>query len=75
MESSWQLEQDRFELTVTVPVNTEAAVHVPGRIQESDGIEPEPNEGNDAIFNVGSGRYVFVSTIESRDDIDKNAKR
>ncbi len=64
VESSWQLEGSRFELAVTVPVNTRAAVHVPGRIQKSDDVEPETTEGPGAVFDVGSGSYRFVSTME-----------
>lgn len=63
IESSWRIDAGRFELTVTIPVNTEATIHVPGRVEESDGVEPETAETGD-VFRVGSGHYVFVSTLE-----------
>lgn len=50
IESAWRREGDRLELRVTVPPNTSATISVPS----VHGAE---------VHHVGSGRYVFASTV------------
>jgi alpha-L-rhamnosidase len=73
--SDWRVEGDRFRLSVTVPANTTAAVHLPASNSASVTVDGEAaaktphvrslgmRDGR-AIFEVGSGRYVFVSLMK-----------
>ena len=58
IESNWKREGNKLTLTVTVPPNTTATVFVPGT-----GV----TEGGKTVkskVEVGSGTYVFTSTLE-----------
>ena len=65
LASSWQLDSQRFLLTVTIPPNTSADVTLPGatvdRVREGGravtGAKPR---GEDVIVTVGSGTYAFT---------------
>ena len=63
--SAWRIEDDgRFVLEITVPFNTRAEVCVPaaeGAVVTKDGEAMTDYEyaGGYAVFNTGSGRYVF----------------
>jgi alpha-L-rhamnosidase len=70
ISSEWVIRDGIFTLTVTVPVNTTAEVHIPaasaaevkeGRLPAADvpGIEYLRMENDAAVFGVGSGIYVF----------------
>lgn len=70
--SDWHFEQDRFILDVTIPHNTRATVYIPtnntslikenGRsISKNENIKLLPNEGQLAVFELGSGNYSFSS--------------
>jgi hypothetical protein len=70
IEADWKIEGGRFKLAVTVPPNTEAAIHLPAwkaaevtesgvRASASPGVEEAGMERGRAIFKVGSGRYLF----------------
>jgi alpha-L-rhamnosidase len=70
--SAWKLDQDRFELNVTVPGNCVATVYVPARdaaaITESGkpatrakGVKFLRQEGDRTLFQIGSGQYSFTS--------------
>jgi alpha-L-rhamnosidase len=72
IESRWQRKGERFRLSVTIPANTSARVHVPADIRsevlESDqsaerasGVEMLQPEGVFAVFLVQSGVYQFSS--------------
>ena len=70
--SAWQLTNNWLTLNVTIPANTTAEIHVPttnaSAITES-GVPAASSSGvayagvsnNAAIYNVGSGNYIFVS--------------
>jgi alpha-L-rhamnosidase len=71
IKSQWKLEDDRFELTVSIPFNTTATIFVPADtnwakdnfskiLQNQDTGLIEVTEGK-VIFNVGSGSYAFKS--------------
>ena len=71
--SAWRLEGRQFQLNVTIPVNTSAAVYIPAdsgdAVREgsklassSDGVKFMRLEGADAVFEVGSGEYQFTSS-------------
>ena len=68
--SNWKLEDGKLCMQVTVPVNTVATVHVPttdsaavtesGRpAKEADGVRSFQVSGEDAVYEVESGSYVF----------------
>jgi alpha-L-rhamnosidase len=72
--SAWQRDGDRFSLTVEIPANTQATIHVPmtdpSTVAES-GTAPAEAEGvrflraesGYAVYTVGSGTYTFTSTV------------
>ncbi len=59
----WRKQPGGLTLEATVPPNTTATVHVPApaeaRITSTPPREPARREAAAAIFEVGSGRYVF----------------
>ena len=68
--SSWKLENDKFQLEVTIPANATATVYVPAggaaNVTESGqpaaqakGVKFLRQEGGLAVFEVGSGHYQF----------------
>jgi alpha-L-rhamnosidase len=68
--SEWQMKAGRLVLTVTIPVNVTATVHVPtstpSRVTESGkplaqatGIKVLPAEPGAAVIELGSGIYTF----------------
>jgi len=72
VSSHWRLDGRRFSLTVTVPPNSTATVYVPagqvadvtegGRsIDRARGVKLVALQDGCAVFEVGSGRYEFVS--------------
>jgi alpha-L-rhamnosidase len=72
ISSEWKTEGGRFVLTVTIPANTTAEVHVPasdpsaviegGRPAESvPGVLYKGIERGAAVYSVGSGTYIFSS--------------
>lgn len=74
ISSSWKVEDGRFRLEVTVPPNTAASIHVPavsagevtegGRpVAEAPGVRFLRPEAAAAVFEVGSGTYVFESRL------------
>ncbi len=74
----WKIEGARLTLHVIVPPNTSATVHVPtsapGAVTESgrpardaEEARPLPAENGTAVFEVGSGSYVFEAPWPSAD--------
>ena len=72
VESFWRLEGGSLSLDVTIPANAEAKVYVPAGDVNSvteggepvlsvEGIEFAGIEDGAAVFNIGSGKYHFVS--------------
>ncbi len=70
VESQWKLENGNFELTVTIPANTEAVIRLPTQsvtavteqgqvLEQVDGVREIRQEGTAVILTVGSGRYHF----------------
>jgi alpha-L-rhamnosidase len=64
IESDWTLEGARFELRVTIPVNTTAVVYVPGEVEDADGATLVREENGYTVLSVGSGRYRFSSKVD-----------
>jgi alpha-L-rhamnosidase len=69
--SAWEMKDDRFELTVEIPSNTRATVHLPGAaldkvteggkpLAPGTGIASVRQEGDSVVVEIGSGRYVFA---------------
>ncbi len=70
--SDWKIEGSTFTQNVTIPANTTATVYVPAKDAESvtEGGKPAARskgvrflrmEEDAAVYEVGSGNYVFVS--------------
>jgi alpha-L-rhamnosidase len=76
VSSAWTLEGERFELAVEVPANARATVRLPraelgivteggSPLGDGNGITARRQDGDDAVVEVGSGRYRF-SYLEAR---------
>jgi alpha-L-rhamnosidase len=72
--SDWQRKEGAFEWNITVPVNTTATVYVPAKDAESVTENGQPAasapgvrflrwESGRAVFELGSGRYRFRSSL------------
>jgi alpha-L-rhamnosidase len=72
IKSSWKIKDSRFTLNITIPANTTATVYVPAAKPESvtengipaamsDSVKFLQMEAGKAVYEVGSGDYVFVS--------------
>ncbi len=70
IRSSWRIEDGKFLIDITVPVNTEARVVLPNAdlkevlesgmaLSASKGIHSKTQEGHDVVLEVGSGDYRF----------------
>ena len=70
--TAWKLENGRFELNVTVPGNCAATVSIPAKAAanvtesgqpaaQAKGVVFVRQEGDRAVFEIGSGQYVFQS--------------
>jgi alpha-L-rhamnosidase len=68
--SKWKMEDGKFTLTVTVPVNTQAKIYIPSTgsdLSENGKALPmvmkEEGPGYDyLVVTKGSGTYTFTST-------------
>jgi alpha-L-rhamnosidase len=66
VETKWSAKDGRFDLTVSVPVNTTAEVWVPARSAADvwqSGAEFVRMQDGAAVFTVGSGTYRFTSAM------------
>ncbi len=68
IETNWQITDQKFQLDVTIPANTTATVFVPARDPRTVRCNRKSAkfvkaENNSAVFEVGSGKYEFTSTI------------
>lgn len=72
ISSAWEKVDGKFKLSLEIPTNARAEVHVPardaGKVTEggreaarSAGVQFLRMEGNAAVYGVGSGRYEFVA--------------
>lgn len=73
--SGWKRDGDTLTLTVEIPPNTTAEVHVPAKGESSvteNGLPASKSadmtfrgiDGGCAVFEIGSGCYVFTSTMK-----------
>lgn len=71
IESKWKLVDDVFQLEVTIPPNSEAVVRLPTTavkniteqgqpVDQVEGISEIRQEGETAVFSLGSGHYFFA---------------
>ncbi len=74
--SEWNLKNDELNLKVTIPVNTSATIYVPAKdpdnvkesnkpAEKSEGVKFISIEDNFAVYQVGSGIYLFSSKVYS----------
>ncbi|GAA4798925.1 family 78 glycoside hydrolase catalytic domain [Streptomyces ziwulingensis] len=64
--TSWERDGGRFRLTVDVPAGSTAEIHVPtdgSRPTAASGAELLRVRGSEAVYEVGSGRWSFRSTM------------
>ncbi len=72
VSSAWDKTNGKFKLSIAIPANTLAEVHVPARdvshvtegrkaAASARGVKFLRMEGNAAVFAVGSGHYEFVA--------------
>jgi alpha-L-rhamnosidase len=66
LSARWQRANNVFELSVTIPPNTTATVHVPAAAQSAitesgKPAKPARFESGYAVFEVGSGSYLYVA--------------
>jgi len=62
--SEWHRKGKKFDWQIQIPANTTATVYVPANSLEtvtSRGVKPSRFENGRAIFELGSGKYHFVS--------------
>jgi alpha-L-rhamnosidase len=73
IESKWTLNDDVFQLEVTIPPNTDAVVHLPTSrmeniteqghaLEQVTGIAEVRQEGETTVLHIGSGQYTFAVT-------------
>jgi hypothetical protein len=83
-ESSWTRSDGRFRLTVTIPANTRATVRLPGAartavtesgtpLDQAAGLSAVRTDGEDRVFDVGSGEYAFEYAYEPPSDAGERA--
>jgi len=75
IESDWNLEGARFELTVAIPVGTDALVYVPGEVQDADGQTVLREQEGFTVFAIGSGRYRFSSRMSPEPERSASRRR
>ena len=74
IESKWTLENDTFDLAVTIPANTDGIIRLPAQSVEAiteqgqaldqvDGIHEIRQEEKAVILTIGSGRYHFSTQM------------
>ena len=74
--SNWKRQGDKLTMDVTIPVNTTATVYVPAKdaaavteggkpAAQAKGVKLLRFEGGAAVYQIGSGRYLFVSSFTS----------
>lgn len=74
IKSEWRKKKDRFTWNITIPGNTKAVVYIPARsaanvmeagkkASSANGIKFLRMEKDRAVFEVGSGEYVFMSSL------------
>lgn len=74
IKSEWKKESKSFSWNITIPANTSAIVSVPARSQNvvtesgekilsTEGVKFLRMEGSRAVFEIGSGKYSFKSTL------------
>jgi len=73
IRSEWHASAGQFDLRVTIPANTTAEVYLPAKdlksvteggkyLSKVAGINSAKMEADDAVLEIGSGDYRFVST-------------
>ena len=64
ISSKWRRDENKFDWQIEIPANTTATVFVPAtklKNVKADGVKPVRFEDGRAIFELGSGKYHFVS--------------
>ena len=70
IESKWTLNDDEFQLVVTIPANTEGVIRLPAQsvegiteqgqaLDQLEGVREIRQESDTVIISVGSGHYHF----------------
>ncbi len=83
IKSEWKNSIDRFEWNITIPANTSAVIYIPAYastdileggkpVSQAAGVSFLRMEGRNALFEIGSGTYSFVSQYPFRKGIVKD---
>lgn len=70
--SNWKIENDQFTWEVTIPANSTATVYIQGNniteggspIEDGVGVTFIKNEDGGSVYNVESGNYSFLSSLD-----------
>ncbi|MCK4880306.1 MAG: glycoside hydrolase family 78 protein [Bacteroidales bacterium] len=70
--SGWELEGEKLTMTVDIPANTSASIHIPGDPSaveiNSSGLDDSgldyKNLNGETVVTAGSGNYVIVTTLK-----------
>jgi alpha-L-rhamnosidase len=74
IESSWKLEKESFDLTATIPANTEGVIYLPAQstaditeggqtLDQVEGIWDIRQEDGTVVLTLGAGQYHFSTRI------------
>lgn len=74
--SNWRIEGGHVTMEVVIPANSTATVHLPASdasditingvpVTKAEHVTISKMEKENAVVNVGSGRYTFISTLSS----------
>jgi hypothetical protein len=77
ISSEWKHENGVFTLNISIPVNTTATVYIPGEkesdvkesgesVLKANGVRFIKNENGNVVYEIGSGDYCFVSSMNVR---------
>jgi alpha-L-rhamnosidase len=64
ISSKWHRDGNKFDWQIEIPANTTATIFVPAaklKNVKADGVKPVRFEDGRAIFELGSGKYHFIS--------------
>ncbi|MFC1765720.1 family 78 glycoside hydrolase catalytic domain [Planctomycetota bacterium] len=62
IKSHWRKKEEAFQWDIEIPVNSTASVYVPGqKVVTPPGATPVDVEDGYMVFEIGSGKYTFMS--------------
>ncbi len=82
IHSEWTLDDENFELRITLPANTTATVRLPGArldavresgrpLEGAEGVKQACQDGDEVVIELGSGHYRFTVSIGEEVDAEQ----